>query len=280
MPQPPARVNRETARDEEYFKILATALRVCAEYKPMFGQGSAGGLTLEQFRKMYRADPFYSWIGLDSPMMYAAHKAAGGMTSIYRQVGIGAQRVFNKVLQHTMALTEAQANWTYKVPTTEGATRKLSLDGRIVLNDVGDKAERQRVQDWMLESFKRLKIDPKKENAPKKGVVFEVRQGYKSKDSKRQNADIANAAHAYVEGYMPSVVLLSLQIDRDVAARYTEARWLLLVGTNGGTTTDSTFAFCREVLGYDPAKFFERNSKRLKAELEKVLTMLLKPDGK
>jgi hypothetical protein len=280
VPQPPASVDPQLAHDEEYFEILARALRVCAEYKPKFGQGRAGGFTLEQFRKMYGADPFYSWIGLDSPMMYAAHKAAGGMTSIYRQIGIGGQWVFNKVLQHTMGLTEAQANWTYEVPTTAGTTRKLSLDGRIDLSDVGDKAKRDRIQAWMLESFKRLKIDPKKENSPKKGVVFEVRQGYKSKDSKRQNADIANAAHAYVEGYMPSVVLLSLQIDGDVAARYTEARWLLLVGTNGGATTDSTYAFCRDVLGYDLEKFFERNSKRLKAELEKVLTTLLKPDGK
>ena len=278
VPQPP--VNPELAHDEEYFEILASALRVCADYKPMFGQGRAGGLTLDQFREMYGADPFYSWIGLDSPKMYAAHKAAGGMTSIYRQVGIGGQWVFNKVLQHTMGLTEAQANWTYEVPTADGTTRKLSLDGRITLTDVVDQSKRERVQAWMLHSLSRLKIDPKKENAPKKGVVFEVRQGYKSKDSKRQNADIANAAHAYVEGYMPSVVLLSLQIDGDIATRYTEARWLLLVGTNGGTSIDSTYAFCRDVLGYDLAKFFERNATRLKAELEKVLAKLLKPDGK
>jgi len=31
---------------------------------------------------MYRSDPFYNWVGLDNPLMYAAHKAAGGMTSI------------------------------------------------------------------------------------------------------------------------------------------------------------------------------------------------------
>ncbi|HEY2546978.1 MAG TPA: hypothetical protein VGI46_13000 [Candidatus Acidoferrum sp.] len=229
---------------------------------------------------MYGADPFYSWIGLDSPLMYAAHKAAGGMTSIYRQVGIGGQWVFNKVLQHTLGLNEAQSNWTYEVPTTEGESRKLSLDGRIDLKDVTDKAKRGRVQAWMLESFKRLKIDPKNENAPKRGVVFEVRQGYKSKDSKRQNADIANAAHAYVKGYMPSVVLLSLQIDGDVAERYTEARWLLLVGTKAGAPTESTYSFCRDVLGYDLAAFFERNSKRLKTELDKVLETLLKPDAK
>jgi len=278
--RPPAPIDPQLTHDKEYFEILAGALRVCAEYKPMFGQGRAGGLTLEEFRKMYGADPFYSWIGLDSPMMYAAHKAAGGMTSIYRQIGIGGQWVFNKVLQHTLGLTELQANWTYEVPTTEGGTRKLSLDGRIDLKDVADKSKRDRVQAWMRESFKRLMIDPNKENAPKRGVVFEVRQGYKSKDSKRQNADIANAAHAYVEGYMPSVVLLSLQIDGDVAERYTEARWLLLLGTKGGPVTESTYTFCRDVLGYDLAGFFERNSKQLKAELESVLITLLEPDVK
>jgi len=255
-------------------------LKVCAEYKPMFGKGRAeGGLTLEQFRRMYGADPFYSWMGLDSPRMYAAHKAAGGMTSIYRQIGIGGQWVFNKLLQDTLQLSEEQANWTYEIPTEEGKTRKLSLDGRIELADVADRAKRERVRDWIRESLHRLRIDPRADNAPKKGVVFEVRQGYKSKDSKRQNADIANAAHAYVGGYMPVVAPLSLQIDGDVAARYTEARWLLLRGTRDGATTESTYAFCRDVLGYDLAAFFERNSKRFKATLETVLTALLKPDG-
>lgn len=225
----------QLAHDEEYFELLVNALKVCAEYKPMFGKGRSVGLTLEQFTKMYGADPFYSWMGLDSPLMYAAHKAAGGMTSIYRQIGIGGQWVFNKVLQHTLSLTQEQADWTYEVPSTEGKTRKLSLDGRIELSDVVNEAKREKVRAWMNEALRKLRIDPASDTAPKRGVVFEVRQGYKSKDSKRQNADIANAAHAYVEGYMPVVTLLSMQIDGDVATRYTEARWLLLLGSREGT---------------------------------------------
>ena len=98
-------------------------------------------------------------------------------------------------------------------------------------------------------------------------------------DSKRQNADIANAAHAFVEGYLPAVVVLSTQIDGTLVTRYTQARWLMMTGTNGGTPTDSTYAFCRDTLGYDLAGFFERNSARFKAELEKALIALLKPDG-
>jgi hypothetical protein len=229
---------------------------------------------------MYGADPFYSWIGLDSPMMYAAHKAAGGMTSIYRQVGIGAQWVFNKVLQYTLGLTAEQAAWIYEVPNTIGGTRKLSLDGRIDLDHIKQAGARARVRTWVTEGLKKVLVDPAAKNAPKKGAVFEVRQGYKSKDSKRQNADLANAAHAYVEGYMPVVVLLSTQIDGVIATRYTEARWLLLTGTKVGHTTDSTYVFCRDVLGYDLQGFFERNSVRFKTELERVLLALLEPDGK
>jgi hypothetical protein len=272
--------NPQHPHDEEYFELLAGAIRVCAQYRPMFGRSrSGGGLTLAQFRQAYGADPFYSWLGLDSPMMYAAHKAAGGMTSIYRQVGIGGQWVFNRVLRNTLGLTQEQANWTYTVPKTDGGARKLSLDGRIELNDIADTTLRDRVTAWMEAGLRRVLVDRAAANAPRNGVVFEVRQGYKSKDSKRQNADIANAAHAYVEGYLPAVVLLSNQIDTDLVRRYTQARWLMLTGTTGGSCVDSTYIFCRDVLGYDLAGFFQRNSARFKIELEAVLTALLEPDG-
>jgi hypothetical protein len=105
-----------------------------------------------------------------------------------------------------------------------------------------------------------------------------VRQGYKSKDSKRQNADISNASNAYANLYLPVLFLLSLQIDGDVALRYTTAQWLLLTGTVDGAPTESAYGFCRHVVGYDLAAFFDRNSRRIKAELEKVLSVLLKPE--
>lgn len=88
-----------TVEDAKYLEIIAKSVRVCAKYKPKFGQGRGDGLTLEQFRGLYQGDPFYSWFGPDNPMMYAAHKAAGGMTSIYRQIGIGCENVFRQVLQ-------------------------------------------------------------------------------------------------------------------------------------------------------------------------------------
>lgn len=92
-------------QDERYFTLLATAIRKCKTYKPKFGQGRGEGLTLQTFSAMYAADPFYHWLGLDSPLMYAAHKAAGGMTSVYRQIGIGSQWIFYQMLQDHLGLS-------------------------------------------------------------------------------------------------------------------------------------------------------------------------------
>lgn len=109
-----------------------------------------------------------------------------------------------------------------------------------------------------------------------KGSVFEVRQGYKSKDSKRQQADLANASAAYAATYLPVLLLLSTQIDEDLAERYRGARWLILRGATTGADTTSTYTFCRDVLGYDLAGFFERNSIHLRAEITAVPETLLR----
>ena len=46
--------------DERYLKAVLDPIRVCAHYKPKFGQGAKGnGLTLEQFQRLYQGDPFY-----------------------------------------------------------------------------------------------------------------------------------------------------------------------------------------------------------------------------
>lgn len=111
------------------------------------------------------------------------------------------------------------------------------------------------------------------------GSVFEVRQGYKSKDSKRQNADIANAATAYTRGYLPCAVLLSGQIDDDVLLRYRAAKWSIVTGVVGATNPLlSTYDFMRDIIGYDLEAFFERNSATLRDEISAILSALLTPD--
>lgn len=267
-------VSAELSQDERYYTLLTTAIRKCLSYKPKFGQGKGEGLTLQQFTALYSADPFYHWLGIDSPLMYAAHKAAGGMTSVYRQIGIGSQWVFQQMLRDCFGFSAEQSVWSYTLKAAKGKQRKLSLDGRIELVEIAYPEARQRVQEWMNEATTAIGL-PQRTCATLKGAVFEVRQGYKSKDSKRQNADIANAAKAYANLYLPVILLFSVQIDNEVAQRYRENLWLLLTGKPQGEAVTSTYAFCKDIIGYDLAVFFQRHSARIKAEIETVLETLL-----
>ena len=261
--------------DDRYFQYIQEALLVCKSYRPKLGAGHKEGLSVEEFQVLYGEDPFYAWFGLDSPLVYSAHRAAGGMTSLYRQIGIAGERLFREVLKDTLSLDDDQAKWSYSVPSTGGkGTRTLSLDGRIPIDEITDAKEANRVRRWLKSAAKSVGVDAAV-MASLKGPVFEVRQGYKSKDSKRQNADIGNASNAYAHSYLPVVVLFSIQIDPDVAERYTRAQWVLLRGSQEGTSLTSTYVFAKDVLGYDLAGFFERNSPRIKSEVISIIKALL-----
>lgn len=265
--------------DAEYIKLVLDPIKVCAKYKPKFGQGAkGGGLTLEQFQTLYQSDPFYSWFGLDNPMMYAAHKAAGGMTSVYRQIGIGCEKLFRTVLRDSLGLTDADVTWSYEILLASGKKRTLYLDGRVPLEKIRDKAKRNQFHDWMRKSADGLGVN-KNIFSSLTGTIFEVRQGYKSKDSKRQNADIANAATAYTNAYLPCAAILSTQIDGDILLRYRAEKWAVVTGIVGAKNPlISTYDFMNDVVGYDLAGFFKRNTKLLRTEIDAVLNALLAPE--
>ena len=268
---------KQSDRDAVYSSILIAPLRTCADYLPKMG-GSAE-VDLDGFTDLYGADPLYHWMGFDSPLMFAAHKAAGGMTSVYRQLGIGCERIFRQVLRDNLALTADQVAWSYEILPELAAedapaavkARVLSLDGRVEMQDVQNSDARQRIQDWIDAQRAALDI-----SAPLKGAVFEVRQGYKSADSKRQNGDLANAAQALGHGYLPVLAIMSTQINQVVRARYRTGNWSVLMGTVGhNNPLLSTFDFVRDVVGYDLAAFFERNSPSLRSQVELILAELL-----
>jgi hypothetical protein len=274
--------------DARYLQTILTPIRVSARYKPKFGQGLGEGYSLEQFRVLYQADPFYSWFGLDNPLMYAAHKAAGGMTSVYRQIGIGCEHVFRQVLTDALGISVEAARWSYQVTGANNKARMLHLDGRVPVAEIPDSAARTRFHDWMREAAGSVGVNDAV-FAALTGTIFEVRQGYKSKDSKRQNADIANAATAYIKGYLPCAVILSNQIDGDILSnqidgdilsRYRGEKWSVLTGLVGlNDPLRSTYDFMRDIVGYDLAEFFNRNSATLRTEIDNVLRALLTPDA-
>lgn len=259
----------DTNVESRYLNLLIEALRKCRDYRPRFGSG--GEMALEDFQKLYRADPFYSWFGLNSTEVYRAHRLAGGITSLYRQLGTGCEQLFREILCDTLQLQRKQLQWHYTVPAPGGGERKVTLDAKVDIDEVQAQEQKQLLRAWLRDACSALAV-----TTSVKGIVFEVRQGYKSKDSKRQQADITSAANAFANGYLPVLLLLSCQIDEDVALRYQSARWLILRGTTEGTITQSTYAFCSDVLRYDLASFFERHSKVLRREVLRIIRQLLR----
>lgn len=235
-------------------------------------------MDLAGFSALYGSDPLYHWMGLDSPLMFAAHKAAGGMTSVYRQLGIGCERLFRSVLRDELGLNEDQVKWSYEIlPEMDSAesaapvkARILSLDGRIETSHIKDHEAALRIDEWI--AFQRQKLDI---TIPLKGAVFEVRQGYKSADSKRQNADLSNAAQAISHGFLPVLTIMSTQINHVVHTRYMTGNWAVLLGSLNGGPLGSTYVFVRDVVGYDLQAFFERNAHELRSAVETILSKLL-----
>ena len=258
-----------------YLKRFLDPIKVCRRYKPKFGLGNREeGLDLSRFLSIYGADPFYSWIGLDSDLMYAAHKAAGGMTSIYRQIGKGCENLFRQIIIDQAQYEDPRyALWSYVTKTKNDKNKTLSLDARLELNEIRNPEVRARVIQWIADYSALLSVP-----APLNGAVFEVRQGYKSKDSKRQNADIDNIAVAWANGYLPVFAIFSSQIDSDLVLRYRNSRGGIIIGTTSGSSQVSLFAFSKEVLGYDLENFFDRNSEVIKSEVYSTLEILLRAE--
>src|SRR5215471_10305267 len=105
-----------SSRDLRYVDTLISPIRNIKGFQPKLGQGRA--ISLEQFAELYEADPLYHWVGFNSPLMYAAHRAAGAMTSLYRNLGTGCENLFKQIIMDEFVLTPESIRWVY-VATSE-----------------------------------------------------------------------------------------------------------------------------------------------------------------
>jgi hypothetical protein len=248
--------------DLEYVRILLTPLAECTHYRPAFGQTTGDGIDLPQFQVLYGGDPLYHWIGLDSDLMY-------------RQLGIGCERLLRQVIQDHLGLTNEQVAWSYKYDKGNGQMAAHTLDARIEIADVADSGRRKIVKSWINKSALGLGL-PQSRAASLTGAAFEIRQGYKSADSKRQGADLRFGLRAYNDAnLLPVICIVSTQASDTVCRRYRDATLLVLLGTTDGEL--STFVFFRDVVGYDLAKFFERNTIHIRKQFTAIIKQLLSP---
>lgn len=263
--------------DQELLEIFLAPLRKCSSYQPAFGQSKGKGLSLADFSELYGSDPFYAWLGLDDPVVYSAHKAAGGITSVYRQLGLGSERLFRAIIGKKLHLTATQMAWGYEYSKPDRTLGIHTLDTRISLSDLS-RSDAEIFDHW-LEGARRFLDSKGKLISPLTGAVFEVRQGYKSADSKRQNADLRFGMRAYQENLLPALAILSAQVSEPVIQRYRNDGMLVLTGTISLDPNQSTYAFFKEIIGYDLSQFFQQNSDIIQAEVKTVIHQLLSPSS-
>ena len=261
--------------DTEYLQVLLNPLDGCAHHRPAFGRSASKGVDIEQFRVMYGNDPLYHWIGLDSDLMYAAHKAAGGMTSIYRQLGIGCERLLRRIIQDEYQLSDTQVAWSYTYDKGDGTLATHTLDACIRINDIKKKIKRETFSAWLITIAHSMDYSAANVDALN-GAVFEIRQGYKSADSKRQNADLRFGMRARSDdSLLPVIAIVSTQVNNSVFQRYRDQRLHMMLGILKGE--NSTFTFFSDVIGYDLADFFQRNSTAIRKRFEAIIKQLLSP---
>ena len=244
----------ETTDDERYLAALIEPVQKSRHHRPRFGTETR--IDADSFRSMYGADLFYRTVGLSDPAVYAAHRAAGGMTSVYRQLGIGARDLVRAILADAFGMTTEEATWR---------VRGQDL-GCVVSSDCWEEtAPWYELYHWLA-----------RVGRGSRGVALEVRQGIKTGDARRQHSYVeANAKDAVHRGLLPVLFLLSNQANERVIEGYRDAGWRVLMGDPAGTVEDSSYAFLRTVAGFDLAAFLERHAETISAEVGGIVHGLL-----
>ncbi|MCP9487993.1 MAG: hypothetical protein MSC30_19315 [Gaiellaceae bacterium MAG52_C11] len=255
-------------REDRYLSYLLNAIRASARRPPQLGTGR--DVSLEAFRELYGGDPFYSWLGLDSELLYASHRAAAAMTSLYRKLGDGCQELWRAIIRDEFGVDDEAARWSYAIPKESGPATVRKLDGYIDILDFPESPALERFEEWLPAARARVGA-----RASLRGGVFEIRQGYKSQDAKRSGGDVDNAARIALQGCLPVLVVFSTQLPTAIARRYASIGWLILRGDDTEDVLSSTFAFSRDVMGFDLAQLLRTNAAALRAETERSFAPIL-----
>jgi hypothetical protein len=177
------------------------------------------------------------------------------------------------VVQDCLCLSEEQTAWGYRYDKGDGTLATHTLDLHVRASDISDQIRSGIFLNWVRAAAESIGVPPDKARLLG-GAAFEIRQGYKSADSKRQNADLRFGLRAYADAsLLPVIAIVSTQASDAVCRRYSDARLLVLRGTLDGD--NSTFAFFRDIVGYDLADFFRRNAETIRSEFGKIVSQLL-----
>ena len=240
---------------------------------PKFGTNQ--GVSKEDFLKIRGSDPLYSVVGLDTAELYAAHAGGSVLTSAYRQLGIGLERALRLIAEKGCDFIDVPDNdtnnikWSFQSAT--GATRELDL--LISVDMINQESKKKR----LYEIARLMKPKFKIQESDFKGIVFEIRQGYQSADSKRVKGDLEIVEKAEDEGLLAVVLIGSNSYNHSVISTYKNGGLPILVPSSGdnGKVENCPYCFFEDFMDYDLRSAMLRIAPKAKAKVtEHVRTRL------
>jgi len=245
--------------DAELIECICDPI-LASDSLPKFGGGR--GVSLADWVETRNNDPLYSIVGLNDPTIYTAHAGSSVMTSVYRQLGVGIERLFRLISvskDWINCSNPDELKWTFV--SSNGHNRELDL---LIRRDMITDANKQR---QLYEIASMMGEPPPIEEF--RGIVFEIRQGYQSADSKRVAGDTEIVSRAREEGLLGVVVIASNSYNRGVIRNYRASGLPVLVPASGseGNAGSCPYAFINDFLDYDLEAAFSRVGSTLRERI-------------
>jgi hypothetical protein len=153
---------------------------------------------------------------------------AGGLTSVYRQIGVGTEHLLRAIIRDSLGLTAEETTWSYRYRKPNGKTGVHSLDAKISFADLSD-AQRRIFIEWMEV------VGPHVDLTPANGSGYKVSFLKSGKVIKARTLNVRMriyVRHECLSGGIASCIHdLSQQVSETVIDRYRKDKMAVLTGT-------------------------------------------------
>jgi len=238
----------ETHKIEDVLLLIAKGhLTKILDYDPY--QNFPGVSDRSQFSALISKDPAFADLGLADERYIVARVGGNLVTSLHRKIGDMYEGLFQALLLFRFGLTPEQTKYQAKVKIGNRVQLR-STDGMIPMD--------------RLSTVELPRLDSRWKRS--KGLAFEVRSCYQIGDSKRIQADYDMALHLKAESLWPVMLVFCSTSLHSPIIRLSKS-WALFQG-------EETFAFLRDLTGFDLARFMHGNSEILRSIIEQALSKI------
>lgn len=227
--------------EKEVLTIAVSNIRRVLEFSPY--KSYTGINNREDFQTLIANDPAFGALGLDDERYIIARVGGNLVTSLHRKIGDLYEGIFAYLLKETYSVGDNELHYGVEV----------KIGDRVQIRSTDGLITREKYNTFIPQNWRQFD-----------GVGFEVRSCYQIGDSKRIQADYDMSLALKANDINPVMLIMCGTSLRSPVTRLAKS-WELYEGTN-------SFELIRTITGFNLYGFLQKNSKILKAEIDKVLS--------